>query len=243
MPVDFRLPLGARLTDKLDVLIPIRMEEEHVGWVGDHNNPAIGRLKAGVDPSRAQAELDVLQRQVSVMATDQAHEPVTLASYVAPLTERIVGRARPGLLLLLGAIASVLLIACANLANLSLTRAVGQQREAAIRSALGASQQRLVAKALIEQLLLSVTGGALGLWVAWAALAVFVRTAPIDLPRERRPAEYASSQRHGRHQRPRRDADARCASCAAGRLVGDAPCRNGAPQRELHPADECRSWV
>lgn len=151
--------------------------------MGDHNNAAIGRLKAGVDPDRAQAELDVLQRQVSVMATDQAHEPVTLASYVAPLTERIVGRARPGLLLLLGAISAVLLIACSNLANLSLTRAVGQQRQAAIRSALGASQQRLVAKALIEQILLSITGGALGLWVAWAALAVFVRTAPIDLPR------------------------------------------------------------
>jgi macrolide transport system ATP-binding/permease protein len=77
----------------------------------------------------------------------------------------------------------VLLIACSNLANLSLTRTVGRLRDAAIRSALGAGRSRLVARAVIEQLLLSATGGALGLAVAWAALALFVRTAPIDLPR------------------------------------------------------------
>jgi macrolide transport system ATP-binding/permease protein len=179
----FRLPAGAGLTDKLDAFVPIRMEEERVGWVGDHNNAAIGRLKAGVTPEQAQAELNVLQAQVAVRATEQAHEPVTLASAVAPLTERIVGRSRRGLLLLLGAIAAVLLIACSNLANLSLTRTIGRQRESAIRAALGASRQRLVARALLEQLLLSVVGGALGLWVAWGSLAVFVRTAPIDLPR------------------------------------------------------------
>ena len=183
MPATFRLPVGARLSDKLDAFVAIRMDEEHVGWVGDHNNAAIGRLKAGVDPTRAQAELDVQQRQVSVVATDAAHETVTLSSYVAPLAEQVVGRAREGLLLLLGAIAAVLLIACSNLANLSLTRAVDRQREAAIRSALGASQPRLVAGAVCEQVILSSVGGAIGLWVAWGALAVFVRTAPIELPR------------------------------------------------------------
>jgi predicted permease len=183
LPADFLLPVGARLTDKLDVVVPIKMELERVGWAGDHNNAAIGRLKPGVGPDRAQAELDVLQRQVSVFATDQAHEPVTLASAVSPLAEHIVGRSRQGLLLLLGAIASVLLIACANLANLSLTRAVGQQRAAAIRAALGASRTRLAARALIEQTVLSASGGALGVGVAWAALAVFVRTAPVDIPR------------------------------------------------------------
>jgi putative ABC transport system permease protein len=183
MPAGFQLPVGARLSDKLDAFVPIRMDEEHVGWVGDHNNTAIGRLKGSADSNHAQAELDVLQQQISVRATEQAHEPVTLASYVVPLSERIVGRSRQGLLLLLGAIAAVLLIACANLANLSLTRAVGQQREAAIRSALGASQRRLALKAIVEQTLLSTIGGGIGLWVAWLALAVFVRTAPVDIPR------------------------------------------------------------
>src|SRR5262249_30483958 len=88
-----------------------------------------------------------------------------------------------GLLLLLGAIVAVLFIACSNLANLSLTRTVGRLRDAAIRSALGAGRSRLVARAVIEQLLLSAAGGALGLAVAWAALVLFVKTAPIALPR------------------------------------------------------------
>jgi putative ABC transport system permease protein len=111
------------------------------------------------------------------------HEPVTLASVVSPLTETVVGQARRGLMLLLGAIAAVLLIACSNLANLSLTRAVGRLRDAGIRSALGATRSRLAARAAIEQLVLSAAGGALGLAVAWASLQLFVRTAPIELPR------------------------------------------------------------
>src|SRR5207247_2216598 len=144
---------------------------------------AIGRLRESVSMEQARAELDVLQAQVSEIATREAHEPVTLASVVTPLTESIVGRSRRGLWLLLAAIGVVLLIACANLANLSLSRTIGRLREAAIRSALGASRARLVARALVEQLVLSSIGGALGVWVAWAALAIFVRTAPVDLPR------------------------------------------------------------
>jgi len=183
LPAGFRLPDGARLTDRLDAFVPMRMTVENVGWVGDHNNAAIARLKSGVTPEQAQAELNVLQTQVSARATDEAHEPVTLGSVVGPLTERIVGTSRRGLLLLLGAIGAVLLIACSNLANLSLTRTMARQREAAIRAALGASRARLATTAVVEQAILAVAGGALGLGVARAALALFVRTAPIDLPR------------------------------------------------------------
>src|SRR4030095_6639574 len=88
-------------------------------------------------------------------------------------------------LLLLAAIGAVLLIACSNLANLSLTRAIGRLRDAALRSALGASRGRLIVKALIEQFLLAVAGGALGLWVASMALRLFLQTPPVDLPRVR----------------------------------------------------------
>ncbi len=183
MPAGFQLPETGRLTDRIDAFVPIRVPDDRVGWVGDHNNAAVGRLKAGVTPERAQAELNVLQRQVSALATNEAHEPVTLASVVAPLSERIVGKSRRGLLLLLGAIAGVLTIACSNLANLSLTRTIARQREAAIRAALGASRPRLVRMALLEQLLLSAAGGLVGLWFAWGALTLFVRTAPLDLPR------------------------------------------------------------
>jgi putative ABC transport system permease protein len=181
MPASARLPEA--VASKVDAFVAIRLADDRVGWVGDHNNAAVGRLKAGVSPEAAQSELNVLQAHVSELATNEAHEPVTLASFVAPLTETIVGRARRGLLLLLGAIGAVLLIACSNLANLSLTRTIGRLRDAAIRSALGASRRRLVGRAFIEQAMLSAAGGALGVWVASIALSIFVRTAPVDLPR------------------------------------------------------------
>jgi putative ABC transport system permease protein len=180
LPADFQIPDRARLTAKVDAFVPLRV---NVGWVGDHNNDAIGRLRDGVNVEQARAELDVLQQQVGAIATREAHEPVTLAGAVTPLTDDIVGQSRRGLWLLMAAVASVLLIACANLANLSLSRTFGRLREAAIRSALGASRSRLVTRAVLEHLLLSSIGGALGIWFAWLALAIFVRTAPIDLPR------------------------------------------------------------
>ena len=182
MPADFRLPYRTQLTATVDVVVPLRID---VGWVGDHNDDAVARLRAGVTAEQARADLNVLQSQVSVIATKEAHEPVALESVVTPLTEFIVGQSRRGLWLLLGAIAAVLLIACANLANLSLSRTLGRMREAAIRSALGASRARLVVRALFEHLVLSIAGGLLGVWIAWASLALFVRTAPVDLPRVR----------------------------------------------------------
>ena len=175
----FALP-DQRQNVPVDGFIPLRPT---AGWMGDHNNQAIARLRLGVTLEQAHAELNVLQAQIAAIVAKDFHEPYTLTSAVIPLTEHIVGRARRGLLLLLAAIGTVLLIACSNLANLSLTRTLGRLREAAIRSALGASRQHLIVKALLEQLLLAVVGGALGVWVASLALRVFVRTAPVDLPR------------------------------------------------------------
>src|SRR5262245_44795912 len=147
---DFRLPTE-RLT-QADALVAIHADPGRVGWSGEHNNEAIGRLRAGVSLEEARAELDVLQAQVAVHASRDASEPVTLTSVVKPLADTLVGKARRGLLLLLGAIAALLLIACSNLANLSLTRAVGRLRDAGIRSALGASRAHLIGRAAIEQL-------------------------------------------------------------------------------------------
>ena len=176
----FQLPDDGQTETAPDAFVPIRVT---VGWLGDHNDQAIGRLRAGIGIERARAELDVLQAQVAQMASKESSEPVTLASMVTPLAEHVAGSARRGLLLLLAAVGGVLLIACSNLANLALTRTLGHARESAIRTALGASRRRLVARALIEQVLLSTVGGALGIWIAWMGLALFVRTAPIDLPR------------------------------------------------------------
>ena len=176
---DFRLP-SESVGTTTDAFVPLRIT---AGWVGDHNNQGIGRLRAGVTLQRARTELDALQTQVAARATSAAKEPIVLASIVFPLDEYITGRVRHSLLLLLGTVAGVLLIACSNLTNLSLTRALGRARETAVRAALGASRARLVAGTLLEHLLLAIIGGGLGLLVAFTALRLFVRTAPVDLPR------------------------------------------------------------
>jgi putative ABC transport system permease protein len=182
LPAGFRPPT-TRSVAGVDAFVPIHMDAERVGWEGDHNNDAIGRLREGVTPEQARAELDTLQAQVSDIATKEAGQPVTLAAVVTPLSEAIVGKARRGLLLLLAAIAAVLLIACSNLANLALTRSIGHAREAAIRAALGASRPRLIVASMLEPFLLAVAGGASGVAFAWGALKLFVLTAPVDLPR------------------------------------------------------------
>ncbi|HEY7289873.1 MAG TPA: ABC transporter permease [Vicinamibacterales bacterium] len=183
LPAGVRLLDRDRLTSDVDAIVPIRLDDDHVGWAGDHNNGAVARLRNGVTLAQARAELDVLQRQVSIRATEDAHEPVTLDAVVRHLDDVVVGSARQSLLLLLGSVFAVLLVACSNLANLSLTRATGRVREASIRTALGATRARLVSGAILEQLMLAVVGGALGLWLASSAIALFVKTAPTDLPR------------------------------------------------------------
>jgi len=189
LPAGFQVPEpndlggGAHLNGKIDVVAPLRVDPESSGWLGDFNNAAIGRLKTGVTLERARTELDLLQRRVAEIAAARAHEPVELRAYVIPLSEAVIGSARRGLLLLLGAIGAVLLIACSNLANLSLSRAISRLRDAAIRTALGASRRRLVARVILEQLVLAALGGVLGIAVAWIAIAVFVRSAAVTLPR------------------------------------------------------------
>lgn len=180
LPPSFRLPEGERLAANVDAVIPMRIE---VGWVGDHNNSAIARMAPGVTLEQARAELDVLQRQAGELASAESGQQVTLAGVVTRLDESIVGRSRQSVLLLFGALVAVLAIACSNLTNLALIRALARARDVAIRSALGAGRRRLVARAVIDFALLAAAGGALGLWIAYAALRVFVQTAPVDLPR------------------------------------------------------------
>jgi putative ABC transport system permease protein len=189
LPRGFELPefdplSGAgSLTTVVDAIVPLRPNFQNIGWMGQFNYPVVARLRPGVTLDQARAELEVLQQEVARTAQREANQPVALGGAITPLDESIVGRARLGLLLLLGAIGAVVLIACSNLANLSLTRAVGRMRDAAVRTALGASRARLIRQVVLEQLVLAAAGGALGLLVAWEALHVFVRTAPVNLPR------------------------------------------------------------
>ncbi len=145
-----------------------------------HNVIGIARLWPGVSPSQAQAELNTIQDSI-----DRQYSAVDrgMGVLVEPVKQVVVGDVRPTILILTGAVAIVLLIACANVANLLLARSTARVREFAIRSALGASRARMVRQLITEATLLSLTGAALGLLIAKfgvkAALAIFAQ----DLPR------------------------------------------------------------
>ena len=189
LPADLKVPtftqlIGpGRLNAAVEVFVPLRLNLQGLSPVGEFNYNVVGRLKTGVTIEAAQAELDVLQAEIAREAADEVKQSIGLRALVRPLAESIVGGARRGLMLLLAAIAAVLAVACSNLANLSLTRTLARLRDAAIRTALGATGRRLVGRVVLEQLLLASVGGALGIGVAVIALRLFVTTAPIDLPR------------------------------------------------------------
>ncbi len=139
-----------------------------------------GRLKPGVSLEQARADMEIVTRHVAEVYPNAAKG--TRAT-LTPLKEELVGRVRPFLLLLLGAVGIVLLIACVNVANLMLARATGRTREMAVRSALGAGMGRLIRQMLTESVLLALTGGALGLAIAAAGTRAALDALPATLPR------------------------------------------------------------
>jgi predicted permease len=147
--------------------------------IGEFDFAAIGRLAPGVTPKQALAELNVVQAQIA----KQAKAGVDLQAKISPLENEIVGSARRGLLFLLLAVGAVLLIACVNLANLLLSRVPGRMREAAIRTALGATRAQLARRMLTESLLLGVAGSVLGIGLAWFGVQWLVHVAPPGIPR------------------------------------------------------------
>ncbi|HXA51348.1 MAG TPA: ADOP family duplicated permease, partial [Candidatus Acidoferrum sp.] len=164
----------------VDVYRPVGYEQGDLKVrLGDMNYWATARLKPGVTLTRAQSELNVVHADID----RQIEGHFEVHAKMAPLMESIVGTSRQGLLLVMAAVGAVLLVLIVNLANLSLARAAGRARDAAIRTALGASQGRLVRQSLIESVMLAAVGGTLAVLLAWWGVNALVAAAPVDLPR------------------------------------------------------------
>ena len=165
---------------KEDFWIPLRPEPSLRDSRGSLWLPVIGRLAPGVTLQQAQTEMSAIARRIE-QANPQTNEGVGVR--LEPLRASIVGDVRAPLLVLLGAVALVLLIACANIANVLLARGVARRSEMAMRAALGASRWRLATQVGTESLLMAFVGGALGVLFAYVAVHALVALAPPSLPR------------------------------------------------------------
>ena len=171
------LPAGFRFPDGSEIWVP-RELFERLPSRSAHNWHVIGRLRNGIEPDRAHAELAVIARQIK----QQYGQDVDMTDVaVARLQDAMTGNVRAGLLILMGAVGFLLLIACANVANLLLAQASTRERELAIRAAVGAGRGRLARQFLTESLLLSLVGGVFGVLIARLGVIGLVHFAPPEL--------------------------------------------------------------
>jgi predicted permease len=161
--------------------LPTDLEGENQSRTA-HNYLAVGRLRDGVTVEQANQDISAIARRIHETSSEQG-DYLLKDGIVLPLQDSITGEARPALLILLGAVGFLLLVACANVANLLLAQASVRERELAIRSALGAARGRLIRQFLTEAFLLSLVGGGLGVLGALGGVAVLVSLAPESLPR------------------------------------------------------------
>ncbi|HLE63382.1 MAG TPA: ABC transporter permease, partial [Pyrinomonadaceae bacterium] len=172
------MPAGFRFPEIAELWVPLALTTKTFTRT-DHGLSAIARLKDGVSFTQAQAEMN------NIAAHIEEQNPITnegLGVSVTSLHKNLSGDYREALLVLLGVVACVLLVACVNVANLMLARVSARQKELALRAALGAGRWRIIRQLLVESLLLSAAGGALGLALSLWALRLLLTAIPIQLP-------------------------------------------------------------
>ncbi len=180
VPSSFRLPFAPGFDVRFEIYRPLVLSAEELARVnGNFNYSAAVRVKRGITVEQALNEINAAQTQFRRPTGLSANLRATLI----PVHEVVTGDARLGLWMLAAAVGAVLLIVCLNLANLLLSRMASRAREAAIRTALGASRTRQFGQVLTESLLLSVSGGILGVILARWALTLLVGATSIDIPR------------------------------------------------------------
>ena len=181
------MPEGFDIHDaRAEIWIPLTIDPVAPGFRGNHFLYLIGRLRDGVTITQARAELQtLLRRWRDIAGGGQVHVPNDSTHRVQyePLQDDVVGSARTALWVLQGAVGFVLLIACANLANLLLARAEARHKEFAIRAALGAGRSRLLRQFATEGIVLSIAGAAVGVVLAWAGLRALLEANPNSIPR------------------------------------------------------------
>lgn len=169
-----------RYPDWAQFWTPMAMTDKEKAVRSNHNDLAIARLKPTVDVKQAQAEMNTISRRLEEAYPE---DDKGWGASVVPLREQEVGEVRTPLLMLLGAVAFVLLIACANVANLVLARTLARKKEIAIRTALGATRSQAMRQVLLEPVVLSLCGGALGLSGAHFGIQLIIKFFGDKLPR------------------------------------------------------------
>jgi len=184
------MPEGFRFLDRGEpaLFMPLKLDRSKA-FVGNFSYPAVARLRPGATIEQANADvarmLPIVDRSFPAPPgfSAKVFEEARIGPYVRPLKHDVVGDVDKLLWVLMGSIGLVLLIACANVANLLLVRAEGRQQELAIRAAMGATRGRIAAELLLESLALGLAGSVLGLGLAYGALRVLIAMAPAGLPR------------------------------------------------------------